>query len=150
MAGSAVQVRVTKERWKEVGTYSEAAAEAALEAVATQISRDISKKVRDMGLVLTGNYRNSWTVEMDRPLSRLAISKGAPYGIYLEMGHHTSPGNLFPLRSGNTIIGWRRVKDLRWIPPRPHVQPVADEWRGSKIASSFSAVYGRILSAGLS
>lgn len=146
---AAVTVTVTKNSFDEVEDATRKAIGAALDSIAQKVQRDIKVEIRKQGLIRTGNYQNSWVTERDSENTRSVRSKGAMYGAYLEYGHRANPGQVFPLREGNTVVGFRRVRaGTTWVPARPHVRPVAYRW-AKKVRGEYerllSQAYARVL-----
>lgn len=137
---------VTKNRFPELKGATKRATTAALEECAWELNTDVGDRVAREGLVRTGKYQNSWTVQRPSDTERWVISAGATYGAYLEYGHRANPGQVFPLIKGNTLVGFRRVRaTTTWVPARPHVRPVADAWRGGRLARRYREKFQRYM-----
>ena len=113
-------VRITS-KFPQAEDAARKGAAAAVVECALRISRDIKDSVEEHHLIDTSTYYNSWTYDRESETSAVAVSKGAPYGAYLEYGHRVMRGG----------------KQVGFVPARPHVRPVADAWRG-KVEHQFN------------
>lgn len=147
----AVRVTIKKNAFPEVKKEIPRSVAVALMDVGYRVRTTIKSNIRLQHLIRTGNYINSWVVERDTPNSVVVLSKGAPYGAYLEYGHRANPGQVFPVIKGNTLVGFRRIKKTTtWVPARPHVSPAAVKWRGKPIADAFAKALQSAIARGIS